>query len=384
MKIYIQARGSYETLRNLSTWAEQNEIERIGLPDHYIVGKQRHDKDNPTPALDLLTASAGLVRDTEKMIYSILVSPITFRHPSVLVKMASTINEMAPNRFRLGVGTGWLEIEHELFGIPFPDLKTRFKMLEESLIYIREALSGGNQGFKGEYYQLEKFPVEPATLSEIPIIIGGGGKVKTPTLAGKYSEEFNIYAGPKETLQNSINLFKTVASENGRDEKAEHVLVKKSNEIIAYARVLEDIDHMIEFCENQNSAKNSSIGLVGYCMSGPFAFYAAGKLPEKVAAAASIHGVKLVTESEDSPHLFINSVKGELYFGCAETDSYAPLEMINALEKHLSATSVDYKIEIFPKTHHGFAFPNRGQLYSRVHAETHWFRILDLFSRKLK
>ena len=220
MKIYIQARGSYDTLLNLSTWAENNKIERIGLPDHYIVGKQRHDKDNPAPALDLLTATAGLVRDTEKMVYSILVSPITFRHPSVLVKMASTINDMAPNRFRLGVGTGWLEIEHELYGIPFPDLKTRFEMLEESLIYIREALSGDNQGFKGEYYQLEKFPVEPSTLSEIPIIIGGGGKVKTPTLAGKYSEEFNIYAGPKETLQNSINLFKTVATENGRDEQA--------------------------------------------------------------------------------------------------------------------------------------------------------------------
>jgi len=220
MKIYIQARGSYDTLLNLSTWAENNKIERIGLPDHYIVGKQRHDKDNPAPALDLLTATAGLVRDTEKMVYSILVSPITFRHPSVLVKMASTINDMAPNRFRLGVGTGWLEIEHELYGIPFPDLKTRFEMLEESLIYIREALSGDNQGFKGEYYQLEKFPVEPSTLSEIPIIIGGGGKVKTPTLAGKYSEEFNIYAGPKETLQNNINLFKTVATENGRDEQA--------------------------------------------------------------------------------------------------------------------------------------------------------------------
>ena len=220
MKIYLQARGSYDTLLSLSKWAEKNKIERIGLPDHYIVGKQRHDKNTPAPALDLLTASAGLVRDTMKMVYSILVSPITFRHPSVLVKMASTINEMAPNRFRLGVGTGWLEIEHELFGIPFPELKTRFEMLEEALIYIREALSGNNQGFKGEYYQLEKFPVEPATLSEIPIIIGGGGKVKTPTLAGKYSEEFNIYAGPKETLQNSINLFKAVASENSRDVKA--------------------------------------------------------------------------------------------------------------------------------------------------------------------
>ena len=219
MKVFLQARGSYETLLTLSKWSEQNNIERIGLPDHYIVGKQRHNKNEPTPALDLLTASAGLVRDTEKMVYSILVSPITFRHPSVLVKMASTINDMAKGRFRLGVGTGWLEIEHDLYGIPFPDLKTRFEMLEESLLYIREALSGNNNGFQGEYYQLKEFPVEPASLQDIPIIIGGGGKVKTPTLAGKYSEEFNIYAGPKEILAKSISLFREVAADNGRDLK---------------------------------------------------------------------------------------------------------------------------------------------------------------------
>ena len=72
MKIYLQARGSYQTLLDLSTWCESNNIERIGLPDHYIVGKQRKNKDEPAPALDLLTAIAGLVRDTESMIYSVL------------------------------------------------------------------------------------------------------------------------------------------------------------------------------------------------------------------------------------------------------------------------------------------------------------------------
>ena len=71
--------------------------------------------------------------------------------------------------------------------------------------------------FCGDLSERQRRAVEPATLSQIPIIIGGGGKVKTPTLAGKYSEEFNIYAGPKETLENSINLFKTVAQENDRD-----------------------------------------------------------------------------------------------------------------------------------------------------------------------
>ena len=62
MKIYLQARGSYESLLDLSIWCENNNIDRIGLPDHYIVGKQRNDKNQPAPALDLLTAIAGLVR----------------------------------------------------------------------------------------------------------------------------------------------------------------------------------------------------------------------------------------------------------------------------------------------------------------------------------
>ena len=78
---------------------------------------------------------------------------------------------------------------------------------------------GENNGFNGKYYQLDSVPILPSAKDEVPIIIGGGGKKKTPTLAGKYADEFNIYAGPKDTLQNSINLFKAVASENGRDEK---------------------------------------------------------------------------------------------------------------------------------------------------------------------
>ena len=200
MEIYLQARGSYQTLLDLSIWCESNNIKRIGLPDHYIVGNQRKDKNEPAPALDLLTAIAGLVRDTESMIYSVLVSPITFRHPSVLLKMATTINEMAKKRFRLGVGTGWLEIEHEVFGIYFPDLKTRFEMLHEVLEYITQGMYGENKGMNGKYYQLDNVPLLPSAQGEVPIIIGGGGKKKTPTLAGKYADEFNIYAGPELSL----------------------------------------------------------------------------------------------------------------------------------------------------------------------------------------
>ncbi len=149
--------------------------------------------------------------------------------------------------------------------------------------------------------------------------------------------------------------------------------------------ILSDIQDLLRFCKTDKNTDNGPIGLVGYCMSGPFAVFAAAKLNTRVLAAASIHGVKLVTDKDDSPHLFGNEINGELYFGCAESDSYAPLDMIQNLDKHLSKSKLKsrYQIEIFPDTGHGFAFPNRN-LYNRKHSETHWYRILNLFERNLK
>ena len=111
----------------------------------------------------------------------------------------------------------------------------------------------------------------------------------------------NLYyrsAKPFEWNKPNLNFIEGFSPESSRELMFEN-MDKLSNELI-----LGDISCMIEFCERQSFANSNSIGLVGYCMSGPFAFYAAGKLPEKVTAAASIHGVKLITDKHDSPHLF--------------------------------------------------------------------------------
>ena len=217
MEIYIQNRGDYQELLEISQWAEGRGIKRIGVPDHYIIGEQRENISKTVPALDLFTAVAGLIRETQSIAFATLVSPITFRHPAVMAKMASTINNMGPKRFSLGIGTGWLEVEHSTFGFDFPTLSTRFEMLEEALIYVKEVLSGNNNGFEGRYYQLEKFPIEPVSSEEVKIIVGGGGLKKTPTLAGKYADEYNIYASPEGGLSKRIQTFSQVAEENGRN-----------------------------------------------------------------------------------------------------------------------------------------------------------------------
>ena len=102
--------------------------------------------------------------------------------------------------------------------------------------------------------------------------------------------------------------------------------------------IMRDTQAMLDFVDGRKEAKASALGAVGYCMSGPYVFAAAGRFPERVKCAASLYGVRLATDAEDSPHRLANKVRGELYFGVAETDKYAPKAMIDKLEAHLKNT----------------------------------------------
>jgi len=97
-----------------------------------------------------------------------------------------------------------------------------------------------------------------------------------------------------------------------------------------------------------------------------------------------MYGVALITDGADSPHLFARDIRGEMYFGCAEHDGYAPPEQINALEKHLAGLNINYRVEWYPGADHGFAFPQRAGMYDKPSAERHWERLFDMFRRNLK
>ena len=152
---------------------------------------------------------------------------------------------------------------------------------------------------------------------------------------------------------------------------------------LSNAMVCEDIQVLIDFADRDPAARAGRLGCVGYCMSGPFAFAAAAAFPERMAAAASFHGVRLLLNSDDSPHLEAAKIKGELYFGCAETDEYAPQSMIDALDQHLASVGSNYRIEVYPETEHGFVFPLREGRYHKASAERHWERMLAMYRRCL-
>ncbi|MEO8812124.1 MAG: dienelactone hydrolase family protein [Caulobacteraceae bacterium] len=147
-------------------------------------------------------------------------------------------------------------------------------------------------------------------------------------------------------------------------------------------RVMEDTHGLLAHAAADPAADETRVGAVGYCMSGQFAISAAAAFPDQVRAAASIYGVRLVTDRIDSPHVVAANVAAELYFACAETDSWAPMTMVRALAAAMAAAPVRAEVEVYPGVEHGFAFPQRAA-YDRTAAERHWERLFALFERAL-
>lgn len=166
-------------------------------------------------------------------------------------------------------------------------------------------------------------------------------------------------------------------------EKSMEIMFSHMNSL-SYKMIISDFKFLIDFAKNDIHCKHNIVGTVGYCMSGPFAFRIAAEFAEIIKCSASIHGVALYSDKEDSPHLFANKISGEMYFACAEIDSYAPTEMITNLDNYLSKLDINYELDIYPNTGHGFVFPERKKIFNKEAAEKHWEKLLDLFHRNLK
>jgi carboxymethylenebutenolidase len=146
--------------------------------------------------------------------------------------------------------------------------------------------------------------------------------------------------------------------------------------------VMSDAKALVEFIDADPAARPGGIGTLGYCMSGQYAVNAAAAFPGRVVAAASLYGVRLVTEEADSPHLMAKATKADIYFGCAEIDHWAPLEMVEQLRNSLADQGERVEVELYPHVEHGFAFPQRAA-YNKDAAERHWERLMALYRRRL-
>ena len=211
LDLALQVRGDFETLQEAARFCEHRGLAALALPDHYLSSRT----DPSEPAYDALAQLAGLACETSTLELSTLVSPVTFRHPAVTLKTAATIDEMSNGRFTLGLGTGWFTEEHEFFGIPFPE--RRFDLLEDALAYTRAGLEG--RAHEGPHYKISAFEMRPEP-ANLRIVVGGSGPRRTPELAGRFADEFNVYNGPLDEMAERIDLARTAAGQAGRDPEA--------------------------------------------------------------------------------------------------------------------------------------------------------------------
>lgn len=191
-----QQGASYDDLLAVALRAEQLGFGAFFRSDHYL--RMGGGSGVPGPS-DSWVVLGGLARDTTTIRLGTLVTSATFRFPGPLAISVAGVDQMSGGRVELGLGAGWFEAEHQAYGIPFPDVKSRFDNLEEQLAIVHglwNTPEGETFSYSGDRWQLNDSPALPKPIQSggPPIIIGGKGKSRTPTLAAQYAAEFNTFA----------------------------------------------------------------------------------------------------------------------------------------------------------------------------------------------
>ncbi|MGX6605775.1 LLM class F420-dependent oxidoreductase [Micromonosporaceae bacterium Da 78-11] len=196
--------ATYDDQLRLARHAEATGFEGLLRADHYQ--SMSADRGLPGPT-DAWITLAGLARETTTLRLGTLVNSVTFRLPGPLAVMVAQVDAMSGGRVELGMGAGWYEREHTSYGIPFPDVSERFDRLGEQLAILNGLWStpdGENYSFEGKHYRLLDAPALPKPVQRPgpPIIVGGRGPKRTPELAARYADEFNMpFKSVAETAQ---------------------------------------------------------------------------------------------------------------------------------------------------------------------------------------
>jgi F420-dependent oxidoreductase-like protein len=188
-----QQGASYDEQLRAAQVAECAGFSDFMRSDHYLAFSTT---GLPGPTDSWITL-AGLARETTRVRLGTMVSAATFRLPGPMAIMVAQVDAMSGGRITLGLGAGWAEMEHRAYGIPFPSPKVRFDRLEEQLAIITgmwDTPIGTTFDFTGEHYQLADCPALPKPVQQPhpPVIVGGTGPRRTPALAARYADEFNL------------------------------------------------------------------------------------------------------------------------------------------------------------------------------------------------
>ena len=213
--------ATYDDQLRLARHAEDAGFEGFLRADHYQ--SMGADPGLPGPTDSWITL-AGLARETSKIRLGTLMNSVTFRQPGPLAVMVAQVDAMSGGRIELGMGAGWFEREHTSYGIPFPPVAERFDRLAEQLAVITGLWStpdGARFSYDGKHYHLLDAPALPKPVQKPgpPIIVGGRGPRRTPEIAARFADEFNM---PFKTVAETASGFSRVMAACERYERPPH------------------------------------------------------------------------------------------------------------------------------------------------------------------
>jgi F420-dependent oxidoreductase-like protein len=206
------------TLAAIARTADEAGFDSIGVMDHFFQIRSVGPSEREMP--EAYTALGFLAANTSRAKLMTVVTGVHYRHPGLLAKIVTTLDVLSGGRAMLGIGAGWNEEESRGLGVPFPPLKARFEMLEETLQICLQMWRGDESPFHGRHFQLERPLNSPPALSRPhpPILIGGSGERKTLRLVAQYGDACNLWPTPE--IPRKLEVLRGHCAAAGRDYDA--------------------------------------------------------------------------------------------------------------------------------------------------------------------
>src|SRR4051812_36884114 len=212
-----QQGASYDDLLKVARATEELGFDAFFRSDHY----HAMGGDGLPGPTDAWLTLAALARETQRIRLGTMLTSATFRLPGPLAISVAQVDAMSAGRVEFGFGAGWYEREHTAYGLPFPPLAERFDRYEEQLeviVGLWETPEGRTYSFSGKHYTLTDSPAlpRPSQTPRPPVIVGGAGKRRTPALAARFADEFNMPFAPVAATEEQFGRVREAVAAAGR------------------------------------------------------------------------------------------------------------------------------------------------------------------------
>ncbi|BBY43192.1 LLM class flavin-dependent oxidoreductase [Mycolicibacterium celeriflavum] len=259
--VYLPQMGfTYEQMLHRTRRCEELGIDSLWLYDH-LYGPGAPDY----PSLEAWTLATALLSNTERIRIGHMVLCNQFRHPAVLAKMVTTLDQISAGRLQLGLGSGSIEDEHDRVGLPWGTFRERSERLGETLEILTQAFTDERIDFTGKHFTVTDFPVKPGAVQQPrpPIVVGGVGEKYTLPLVARYADVWNVPTYALGELESKVSALRSICEDVGRDPST---IVLSVEAVMALAPDDASLPHVRRLAEKRFGAPAFGLaegGLVG-------------------------------------------------------------------------------------------------------------------------